>query len=71
MRKLKLKLETLRVEAFDVNPSGRADRGTIRGHLPPRSQDIFCISEEPCVPSNEFSCVATTCMGTCFPTCYC
>jgi hypothetical protein len=85
MRKLKLAVETLHVDSFDVNPPARAGQGTVRGaqqeyQLPPPddttggggggSGNIFCISAYPCVPSNEATCGwGTTCANTCWPTC--
>jgi len=82
MHKLKVNVEELQVESFEVNSSTRVGRGTVQGAAntrpsltivapPDTTDDIYCISIDPCVPSNEATCDAATCGHTCYPTCYC
>lgn len=84
MRKLKLRpnIEELQVESFEVDPRVPGRRGTVHAAgtttlpipitIPPDgTNDIYCISIDPCVPSNEATCGAATCADTCWPTCHC
>ncbi|HEX5726435.1 MAG TPA: hypothetical protein VFX98_13260 [Longimicrobiaceae bacterium] len=83
MRKLKLDLNALQVESFDVRKPALGTQGTVHGAAntdPPLtltipdtgSDDIFpTISCTDCIPSNEATCRGTTCGDTCWPTCHC
>jgi hypothetical protein len=84
MGKLRLDLDALQVESFDVSRPSDA-RGTVNGAViqplyrdtgdtggggSGGSGDIFCISNAPCIPSDQGSC-GGTCEFTChqFNTC--
>jgi hypothetical protein len=82
MRKLKLDLDAIHVDSFEVRSPGVVRPGTVHAaqdtkpsltlpQPPDTTDDIFCISVDPCIPSNEPTCGAATCMHTCYPTCYC
>ena len=70
MRKLKLDLDALQVERFEVQERGRTQgRGTVRGHsglgVPPSDPSV-CDSRETCY----VTCMSCdSCLGSCDPTC--
>lgn len=59
MKKLKLDLESVHVESFDVSPEG-AGRSTIHGYA-----ELIAAAE----PTNSPSCPTNGC-GTCYETCW-
>jgi hypothetical protein len=75
MRKLKLDLDHLTVDSFDINPSDGTRRGTVQGfsHVcGPTRIDLTCLDTcGTCDPSCA-TCVScyNTCDNTCGPSCY-
>ncbi len=64
-KKLRLQIEKLHVEQFDVQPDSPAARGTVHGM---RSGDSDCIGGSGCricldVPETYWSCPDTSCCG--------
>lgn len=71
MRKLRIDIASLRVETFETAAHGPTQRGTVKaesGHNQ-GSENIYCISAYPCVPTNEPTGCYTcgTCEDTCSP----
>ncbi|MGD8778128.1 MAG: hypothetical protein PVH88_04125 [Ignavibacteria bacterium] len=66
MKKLKLNLEDLRVESFELNPGKEINKGTIHGNEQPTVVDDTCVE-----PSCDGTCYEDTCEDTCGvgPTC--
>ncbi|HEU0015262.1 MAG TPA: hypothetical protein VFQ45_16340 [Longimicrobium sp.] len=76
MRKLKLELDSLKVESFDLETSESPAEGTVLGaefNQDPGTGEtcdgggggsgwIGCITVYPCVPTNEWTC-QITCQG--------
>jgi hypothetical protein len=63
MKKIRLDLDALEVESFNVD-SPSAGTGTVLGRELPNSDNIFCLTVVPCVPSDRGSCGAS-CGQTC------
>ncbi|HEX8692467.1 MAG TPA: hypothetical protein VF746_08620 [Longimicrobium sp.] len=72
MRKLKLDVEELKVDSFEVAEDEKAPRGTVRGHAQYTDYRV-CDTAVDCswnsCPSNCVSACAVTCYDTCEATC--
>lgn len=66
MKKLKLDVDALHVESFEAE-RGEGARGTVLGADSEGSGNIYCISAEPCVPTNEATGGCHTCFNDCNP----
>lgn len=72
MKKLKLDLDDLRVETFETE-RGKASRGTVMGAdvgepvtiVEPESTNIYCITVQPCIPTNTDECYSCQASCTC------
>ena len=64
MSKLRLELDKLAVESFDIDSAGERDRGTVRGHVAITAQ-VGCYNDSryggPCALSDD----DPTCMISC------
>jgi hypothetical protein len=73
MKKIRLELDTLAIESFETTGPVEA-RGTVQGHIPPYSYQIYCSDGNTCVIGNSCfescgaTCDATAC-GTCATNC--
>ena len=66
MKKLSLKLDTLKVESFNTVPEGHGPKGTVHGHDDTEESVCYCPSES-CPSASPYQ---NTCAGTCTePTC--
>ena len=61
MRKVKLEIDSLRVESFDAAPSGMAGRGTVRGH---DYTEVWEGCPERQTKPQEYTC-GVSCLGPC------
>lgn len=76
MRKVKLAIDSLRVESFATSESGAEHRGTVAGHMsrPTRPLDPTLQAENTCECTMAPSCIQTNCLMECHqlsldPTC--
>lgn len=49
-KKLRLQIETLRVEQFEVQPASATDRGTVHGHQTQLPDTCYCGAAGPSEP---------------------
>jgi hypothetical protein len=78
MKKLKLDVDDLRVESFQTERGG-ASRGTVVAAdygnpvsvVEPESGNIYCLTVQPCIPTNEATGGCHTCQATCGDSCSC
>jgi hypothetical protein len=66
MRKIRLDLEALDVESFDVTPN-RAPKGTMVGHELTANTDC---GQETCAPTCHVTWCQESCAGTCLTDCW-
>jgi hypothetical protein len=75
MRKIKLDVEGLQVDTFEVESGGVDGRGTVQGNMPVRNQDPGTLDCTGTSGSTYFSCTTpyptndNTCQGSCNGTC--
>jgi hypothetical protein len=67
MPKLKLNLEALQVDSFEITDDGKARRGTVRGHAD-YTHPAVCDTAMDCSYNTCASYCQTAC-GTCYETC--
>ena len=78
MKKIRLDLDTLSVDSFDTVARNDGDQGTVFGHRPPYSYDVYCSDGQTCIDTC-FECgtgasdcgTCDTYCGTCDPYCCC
>jgi hypothetical protein len=63
MRKLKLELDRLAVETFDVDPTARGAEGTVQGNINTTTQAPWTAPQPDTADAN--TCGAVTCKATC------
>lgn len=68
MRKLKLDLDSLRVDSFETNDEEKVPRGTVRGHVD-YTNPIVCDTAVDCSFNTCLSNCFTECAVTCYQTC--
>jgi hypothetical protein len=69
MKKLKLQIENLVVESFQVSGNGADGRGTVAAHMPKPTEPPFAetqITGSCCDITLALSCVQTNCFEECF-----
>jgi len=83
MKKLKLDLEAVAVESFDVTAGEREEKGTVHGHITIAAsceETACCSPNATCeytntyceCATNEYTCRGqATCVFSCFGTCRC
>jgi len=76
MKKIRLDLDQLSVDSFDTVARKDGDQGTVFGHRPPYSYEMFCSDGQTCLDScfdcgtgaSDCGTCATAC-GTCATDC--